>query len=62
MTTAAQRAAWSKDLAAAQEREERAAWYGDRTGAIIARADARAIAYRLAAAQLADYAERSATR
>lgn len=62
MTTAAQRAAWSRDLDAARQRADRAAELGDRAGAIIARADARAIAHRLAAALFADYAERSAAR
>lgn len=62
MITPAQRHAWSVDLEAATYRAERAAWYGDRAGAIIAGADARAIAARLRRAALADLNERSAAR
>jgi hypothetical protein len=47
MTTQAQLKAWRHDLEAARDRVERATWYGDHAGALIAGADARAIASRL---------------
>lgn len=62
MTTEAQRRAWSADLDRARWRAERAEYHGDRAGAIIASADARAIAARIRHAADSDYTERSAAR
>ena len=62
MTTPAQRAAWSADLTAARQRVEDAQYHGDRAGALIAGADARAIAARLRRAADNDYSERMAAR
>lgn len=62
MTTPAQRHAWHIDLEHARQRADDAVYHGDRAGALIATADARAIASRLRRAAFTDYNERSAAR
>ncbi len=54
MTTEAQRNEMRRELRAASERAERAAYYGDRAGALIAGSQANVLRLRLENAQLAD--------